>query len=61
MVALPHLNGAMTMVKARKPNGNAKSKLDQDDIRALGDHELDQVSGGREPTVFKPPFPPVGR
>ena len=31
------------------------------DLRPLQHHELDRVSGGRGPTIFKPPFPPVGR
>jgi hypothetical protein len=38
--------GAMTMVHFGKSNGDAKSKLKQDDPRALQDHELDRVSGG---------------
>jgi hypothetical protein len=34
------------MVQSRTWNGNAKSKLNQDGLRSLQDHELDRVSGG---------------
>ena len=49
------------MVQSRKWNANAELKLNRDDLRPLQDHELDHVSGGRGPTIFKPPVPPVRR
>jgi hypothetical protein len=52
----------MDLSNQKRPDSiNAELKLHQDDLRPLQDHELDRVSGGHGPTIFKPPGPRGGR